>query len=536
MAFTGYAMFELGDVALPVVLGILLHYLVHAWCYRSHLNLIPGPFPAKFTSLWKFYVSWKEIMPFTSVDLHEELGPLVRIGPNHISASSAESLALIHRSRSGFIKSPMYDLLLPSFEGEILHNLFSTQDSGIHAALKRKIAPLYTKKALSSLEFHIDDCIAHFMSAMEIMIRRPENKPIDLGTWLQYYAFDCIGTVNFSRKMGYLETGQDVDGLCNLEQKKMLEFGTWGQVVPFVKVWMKIRAFFKGPGDQNAFFQTALDVVQDRIKHPTEGSDQLNRFLNLHQSDPNEFTVGHVIGATFITLVTSHEVVSTALRAVVYYLAKDAKRQERVQNEISEAVRNGKLSNPAQYSETQGLPYLSVFEIIGFPVLFPFSNFRGRSIPHQSVNITNCLSLATITEALRIHPATGLLLERVVPKGGATLHGYFLPEDTLIGVNPWVINRDKGIFGEDAHQFRPERWIESPPTNLVKMRTNLFSFGAGSRNCIGKNLALMEVNKAVAEIYRHYNVSLADPEMSWKVSGHWMTRQWDMDVILTTRG
>lgn len=46
----------------------------------------------------------------------------------------------------------------------------------------------------------------------------------------------------------------------------------------------------------------------------------------------------------------------------------------------------------------------------------------------------------------------------------------------------------------------------------------------------------MEVNKAVAEIYRHYNVSLADPEMSWKVSGHWMTRQWDMDVILTRRG
>lgn len=120
----------------------------------------------------------------------------------------------------------MYDLLLPSFEGEILHNLFSTQDSGVHAALKRKIAPLYTKKALSSLEFHIDDCIAHFMSTMEIMISRPENKPIDLGAWLQYYAFDCIGTVNFSRKMGYLETGQDVDGLCDLEQKKMLEFGT----------------------------------------------------------------------------------------------------------------------------------------------------------------------------------------------------------------------------------------------------------------------------------------------------------------------
>ena len=45
---------------------------------------------------------------------------------------------------------------------------------------------------------------------------------------------------------------------------------------------------------------------------------------------------------------------------------------------------------------------------------------------------------AVIKEALRMHPAVGQLLERHVPKGGVTLEGYFIPENTIVGMNPWV--------------------------------------------------------------------------------------------------
>jgi hypothetical protein len=37
-----------------------------------------------------------------------------------------------------------------------------------------------------------------------------------------------------------------------------------------------------------------------------------------------------------------------------------------------------------------------------------------------------------------MHPAVGLLLERYVPKGGIELAGKYLPEGTIVGVNPWV--------------------------------------------------------------------------------------------------
>lgn len=42
---------------------------------------------------------------------------------------------------------------------------------------------------------------------------------------------------------------------------------------------------------------------------------------------------------------------------------------------------------------------------------------------------------------------------------GADIGGVYLPGGTIIGVNAMVIHRDKSIFGADANEFRPERWI-----------------------------------------------------------------------------
>lgn len=80
-----------------------------------------------------------------------------------------------------------------------------------------------------------------------------------------------------------------------------------------------------------------------------------------------------------------------------------------------------------------------------------------------------------INEALRIHPSTGTILERVVPYGGIELHGSHIPEGTIIGVNAWVINRNKDIFGEDVECFRPERWINNPPEKEKAMRKTMFT-------------------------------------------------------------
>jgi hypothetical protein len=152
--------------------------------------------------------------------------------------------------------------------------------------------------------------------------------------------------------------------------------------------------------------------------------------------------------------------------------------QKKLQREIDDAVAAGQLSNPAKYTEITSMKYMYVQ-----PISHPSPPARKADQQHR---------LAVTNEALRIHPSTGLILERNTPKGGAMLHGKFIPEGTVIGVNCWVVNRDKSIFGADADSFRPERWIDSDPADITKMRTNMFTVSRSEK----KTLSMLKLTCA----------------------------------------
>jgi cytochrome P450 len=67
---------------------------------------------------------------------------------------------------------------------------------------------------------------------------------------------------------------------------------------------------------------------------------------------------------------------------------------------------------------------------------------------------------ACLKEAMRVRPAVGLNITRLVPPEGAELDGQFVPGGTSVACNGWVLHRDKDVFGQDADDFRPERWLE----------------------------------------------------------------------------
>lgn len=88
-------------------------------------------------------------------------------------------------------------------------------------------------------------------------------------------------------------------------------------------------------------------------------------------------------------------------------------------------------------------------------------------------------SALVIKEALRLHPAVALLLERIVPEGGLDLHGYHLAAGTTVGMNAWVLHYDREVFGEDVNDFRPERWEESERlTDIERLKAMERSFFA----------------------------------------------------------
>jgi hypothetical protein len=269
--------------------------------YYHGLNKIPGPFLASITSLWKWNVVLKEKMNVVNTELHEKYGSLVRIGPNHVSASSVESIQVIHRSRgNGFTKSAMYGILQPKFEGSDLHNIFSTQDADYHLALKRTLGTLYSTTAVSGLEYHLDECTDMFMAKMNEIIGPKGSGPVDLASWFQWYAFDALVAVNFSRKFGFMESGTDLDGICNLYHQQMMYFALWGQMTPVERLWSKTKAFVTGSRSDNPVFNFALKLVQERQANPTADTDMLNLFLQLHAASPERLTIRDVIAAAYI--------------------------------------------------------------------------------------------------------------------------------------------------------------------------------------------------------------------------------------------
>jgi cytochrome P450 len=94
--------------------------------------------------------------------------------------------------------------------------------------------------------------------------------------------------------------------------------------------------------------------------------------------------------------------------------------------------------------------------------------------------LTTTKSNAVIQEALRIHPNTGTIIERKAPSEGVVIDGYSIPGGTTVGVNAWVLHRNKDIFGADVDKFRPERWLEASEEKRLEMSRYLFSVSDGS--------------------------------------------------------
>jgi len=71
-------------------------------------------------------------------------------------------------------------------------------------------------------------------------------------------------------------------------------------------------------------------------------------------------------------------------------------------------------------------------------------------------------------EAMRLHPAVGMTLQRVVPAGGRVIGGRFYREGTLIGMSGREIHYDVRAYGKDAGHWRPGRWLEGDRNELEK--------------------------------------------------------------------
>lgn len=98
-------------------------------------------------------------------------------------------------------------------------------------------------------------------------------------------------------------------------------------------------------------------------------------------------------------------------------------------------------------------------------------------------------------------PVLGLL-PKVVPAGGDTVGGQWVPGGTSICSNTGALLRSRSLFGTDADVFRPERFTElDAATSRRDMERNVeFAFGSGQWQCVGRRIAFMKLSKTVFEV------------------------------------
>lgn len=68
---------------------------------------------------------------------------------------------------------------------------------------------------------------------------------------------------------------------------------------------------------------------------------------------------------------------------------------------------------------------------------------------------------------------------------------------------------DKSIWGEDALEFRPERFLNAKPDEY---RFTFLPFSYGPRTCIGKNFAEMEMVGTIAMILKHFKIGISEDQ------------------------
>lgn len=180
-----------------------------------------------------------------------------------------------------------------------------------------------------------------------------------------------------------------------------------------------------------------------------------------------------LVSESLLQIVAGSDTSATAIRATMLFLMTHPATYRTLQNEIDAAIAAGKVSSPVvETFQAQKLPYLQ----------------------------------AVIREGIRIWPPVTGLLSKVTPPEGDTVEldgkTIFLPGNTNIGYCAWGVHYSKEVFGEDAHVFRPERWlVEQSDEKLGRMqRTAELVWGYGKYQCLGKNVAMIELNKVFFEV------------------------------------
>ncbi|KNA16181.1 hypothetical protein SOVF_091470, partial [Spinacia oleracea] len=133
------------------------------------------------------------------------------------------------------------------------------------------------------------------------------------------------------------------------------------------------------------------------------------------------------------------------------------------------------------------------------------NTFGNRNPDFQGLNHLKIVNMI-LQEVLRLYPPV-LELNRTVNKD-IRVGDVFLPAGVLVNLPILLIQQDEKLWGDDAKEFKPERFSEGI-SKATKGNMSFFSFGWGPRICIGSNFAMIEAKMTLALILQRFSFELS---------------------------
>lgn len=181
------------------------------------------------------------------------------------------------------------------------------------------------------------------------------------------------------------------------------------------------------------------------------------------------------------------DTISPAFVSALEFVARYPEIMARIRDEIDTASLNGYLSDSPRWVEVCRLSYLD----------------------------------AVLKESIR-HASSRKIIEKSIPTGGMTVNGHFLPTGTIVEWQLDAFHHNRDIYGDNVHDFQPERWINADPSSRKHMEQALLALSISRRTCVAVRAVWLELKKLFVLMFLQPDV---DVGYYSEVSGHEANRQ-----------
>ena len=320
-------------------------------------------------------------------EIHENYGSVVRLAPNEVSFIDAAACRDIYSVRPGHHNFPKNTVWVPPNSKDRAPSILNANDED-HARIRRAWTYGFSDKALRDQEPLISGHIDTLMSRLREQVDKSKGyATLDIVKWYNFTTFDIIGDLAFGESFGCLEENRYHPWVALIVSHfKAAVLMASCRYYPLLYRMLMLSVPKSAVQKQKDHFEMAKQKVQRRMALPNDRPDFLSH-LTKHREGLTDAEVETTAG---IIIIAGSNSLATTLACTTNYLTRYPDALRKLTAEMRESFKHESEMNLTNLGK---LPYLS----------------------------------AVIEEGLRICAPVPLGMPRVVPPGGDTVCGYWLP-------------------------------------------------------------------------------------------------------------